>query len=180
MRTAALKQTPRNVATQVPLFYRPGGVAGSFSMPLYRPFPQRSPPPLSLYRSPPCLSFSPPMAAYIFLSLSTSDLEPIAARRFLSPFFPSLTLYLSPISSCRVLSSLFALRLSFFLLRLPLSPPSDTAVPPLPRADAATRCNVTFIVPFSSFPFLFWPVSFVFLSFSSSLVVRHFAIIREK
>lgn len=122
-------------------------------MPLYRPFP-RSPPPLSLA---PALSVFFPAGGCPFLSLSPSDSEPIVARGI----SPLVTPPLFPPSNYPSLFLAFSFLLApasllLFLLRyLSTLPPSATAVPPLPRADAAARCNVTFIVSFSSFPLVF-------------------------
>lgn len=160
--------------SQVPLFYRPGGVADSLSMPLYRPFPTQPSSPFSpSFPSSLSLSLAPrPVCLFprrwlpIYFSLyplrtwSPSRLE--GSSPFSSPLslslYPTIYLFLS-----RFLLSSRSVSLFLLLSAPPASPPSDTAVPPLPRADAATRCNVTFIVSFS-FPLLFWLVSFIFLS----------------
>lgn len=98
----------------------------------------------------PCLSFSLHRWLPIFLSLSTSNSEPIAARGC-SPFF-------TPFFLCPAIFSFFShflpSLLLFSLLLYPGSPPIpiNTAVSSLPRTDAAVKCNVTFIVPFPYFP----------------------------
>lgn len=119
MRTTALKQTPRRRChvSQVPLFYRPSGVASSFSMPLYRPFP-RSPPPLSLA---PALSVFFPAGGCPFLSLSASDLELIVAR---GPLLPLLL----PFSSIQVSISLPCVFFPLYFFLPPLTPPFPPAL----------------------------------------------------
>ena len=87
----------------------------------------------------------PYFSLYPLRTQSPSRLE----TRFLSPLpFSSIQLF---ISSSLIFFSLYVF-FRFFLLSfsfcLPTSPPSDTAVPSLPRTDAATRCNVIFIVFF--------------------------------
>lgn len=72
-------------ASQIPLFYRPSSVASSLSMPLYPPLSNVALLPFLLLL--PCRSFSLHRWLAIFLSLSTSNSEPIAARGC-SPFFP--------------------------------------------------------------------------------------------
>lgn len=181
MRTAALKQTlwRRCHVSQVPLFYRPGGVASSFSMPLYRPFPTQPSSPFSRSR-PVCLFLladgCPYFSLYPLRTQSPSRLE--TSLPFPLPF-PSIHL---SISSSRIFFSLyfFPLFLSF-IFSLSTSPPSDTAVPSLPRTDAAARCNFTFIVPFSPFPlvsFLDLCSIYLFLSSSPLLNIRRSAIFR--
>lgn len=162
MRTAALKQTTsrRCRTSQVPLFYRPGGVA---KLLFHAPLSPLSTQPSSPFSRSPALSVFFPADGCPFLSLSASDSKPIVARGIPRPsplpsslpFFSSIrpSISLSHVFVPLLLSVRSPLRLLLSLLRyLSASPPSVTAVPPFPRADATTRCNVTFIVPFSPFP----------------------------
>lgn len=167
MRTAALKQTLRNVAAsrRSHSSIDRAALPAPFPCPFIAPF-QRSPPPLSLPLSLP-LSFSlAPRPVCLFprrwlpIYFSLYPLRTWSPSRLegSSPFSSPLSLFLYPAIYLFLSRFLLSLRsVSLFLLLLsapPASPPSDTAVPPLPRADAATRCNVTFIVPFS-FPLFF-------------------------
>lgn len=90
--------------SQVPLFYRPGGVANSFPMPLYRPFPTQPSSPFSRSR-PVCLFLfadgCPYFSLYPLRTQSPSRLE--IPLPFPLPF-PSIRL---SISSSRIFFSLY-------------------------------------------------------------------------
>lgn len=158
MRTAALKQTLRDVATsrRSHSSIDRAALPAPFPCPFIAPF-QRSPPPLSLS---PALSvfFSSPMAVHISLFIHFG----LRGQRLLSLFLClfSLSSYLFLLLTY---SSLFTSSFLFFFL------PSFSVCPLhllrtqlfhlfLGRTDAAVWCNVTFIVPFS--PFLL--VSFLY------------------
>lgn len=131
MRTAALKQTPRDVAAlrRSHSSIDRAALPAPSSCPFIAPF-QRSPPPLSLAPRPVCLFLLADGCPYFSLYPLRSP-EPIATRPFClfllfsSPFRLYLSLLLVFSSSFMYL--LFLL-LPFSFLRLPALPPSNTAV----------------------------------------------------
>lgn len=151
--------------SQVPLFYRPGSVAGSFSMPLYRPFPTQPSSPFSRSR-PVCLFLfadgCPYFSLYPLRTQSPSRLE--VPLLFLLLFFSSVQLSIS------------SSRISLLLSLLLLSPTTHftsfghSCFISSSRTNAAARCNVIFIIPFSLFSF---PFS-IFLPPFFSIFSRHF------
>lgn len=99
--------------SQIPLFYRPGGVASSFPMPLYRPFPTQPSSPFSHSR-PVCLFLfadgCPYFSLYPLRTQSPSRLEtPLPLFLCLFPLSSYLFLLLA-------YSSLFTSSFLFFLL----------------------------------------------------------------
>lgn len=104
-------------------------------MPLYRPFPTQPSSPFSLSR-PVCLFLLADGCPYF-------SLYPLRTQRLETPLpfplsFLSIQLSISPSHIFFSLYFFFSLFLSSIFLCLPTSPPSDTAVPSLPRTD---RCR---------------------------------------
>lgn len=125
-----------------------------------------------------CLSFSLRRWLSIFLSLSTSDSEqPIVARDSPLPLLLSLSLCPFPLTSYLFLlpaySSLFTSSFSFLHLCLSTtaSPSSDTAVPSLPRTDAADLVQRHLYCPFFSLSSRLLPRSLLHFSLSIFLLL---------
>lgn len=188
MRTAALKQTlcalPRLAGPT--LLSTERRCQSSFSMSLYRPFPTQPSSPFSRSR-PVCLFLladgCPYFSLYPLRTQSPSRLETLLSlslsfclfplSRAIYFFFPHILLYLLLLSSFSF-SYIFVCLLLLHLLRTQLFHLFLGQMPP-------ARCNVTFIVPFSPFPLVFFldlcSIS-LFPSFSPLLNIRHSAISR--
>lgn len=131
MRTAALKQTPRDVAAprRSHSSIDRAALPAPFPCPFIAPF-QRSPPPLSLAPTLVCLFLladgCPYFSLYPLRSRSPSRLDPSLPFPSLFPLSSSLSVSSSPHFLPSFIPS-FLLLLSF--LCLPALPPSNTAVP---------------------------------------------------
>lgn len=159
--------------SQVPLSYRPGGVANSFSMPLYRPFPTQPSSPFSRSR-PVCLFLfadgCPYFSLYPLRTRCPSRLETPFSSAF--SLYPAIYFFFSHIlSQLSISSSLFASFLFFFspsfsvcplhLLRTQLF---HLLLGQMPRLGA-TSPLLSLFLPFLPWSLLYFSLS-VFLSFA--------------
>lgn len=157
--------------SQVPLFYRPGGVANSFSMPLYRPFPTQPSSPFSRSR-PVCLFLfadgCPYFSLYPLRTQSPSWLETPFPFSSAFSLYPAIYFFFSHILLSLLLSSFFLPSFSICPLHLLRTQLFHLFLGQMPRLGA-TSSLLSLFLPFLSSPSSIFALFSLFLSFSPLL-----------